>query len=86
MTVSIQSIEDGVTIQVGQQTWLGVAASLGVTAFQVLRNPFALIGRLDDLAQDIENLQLSDEVWKVIEDTARTFGNDSPIIRKTSPA
>jgi hypothetical protein len=82
LTVTLQAIEDGVTIQMGQQNWLGVAASLGTTAFQVLHNPMALIGRLDDLAQDIESLQLSEDVWKVIEDTATTLGTTHQLSEK----
>ncbi len=74
LTVSVQSVEDGVTIKVGQQAWLGVAASLGYTALLALKNPFAVLGRLDDLAQDIENLKLTEEVWKVIDNTARLYG------------
>jgi hypothetical protein len=73
LSITVQSIEDGVSIQVGQQAWLGVAASLGISAFAAFRNPFGLLSRLDDIAQDIEYIQLSDEVWKVIEDTARTL-------------
>jgi hypothetical protein len=69
LTISIQTVEDGIMIEMGQQAWLGVAASLGQTAFWALRNPFHLLGRLDDLAQDIENLQLSERTWKVIDRT-----------------
>src|SRR5512145_521691 len=65
LTVTIQTFEDGVMAEIGQQAWLGVAASLGTTAFWALRNPFSLLGRLDDLAQDIENLQLGERVWQV---------------------
>ena len=71
LTVQLREVEDGVAVQLGKQTWLGLAASLGVTALSVFRNPFSLIGRLDDLAQDIENLQLTEEVWDVIENVAR---------------
>ena len=74
LTVTIQKVEDGVMIQIGQQAWLGVAASLGQTAFSLLRNPFALLGRLDDLAQDIESLQLQESVWKIIDRTAAAHG------------
>ena len=74
MTVSIQKFEDGVMAEIGQQAWLGVAASLGTTALSALRNPFALLGRLDDLAQDIENLTLSDRVWQVIASSAQSRG------------
>jgi len=74
VSVILQKHEDGVLVQIGQQAWLGVAASLGVTAISILRNPLALLNRLDDLAQDIENLQISEEVWKVLDLTARSLG------------
>lgn len=74
LTVHLRDVEDGIAVQLGKQTWLGVAASLGVTALSAFRNPFSLLGRLDDLAQDIENLQLTDEVWDVIENVARMRG------------
>ena len=66
LTVNVQKVQDGIMIELGQQAWLGVAASLGQTAFWLLRNPFNLIGRLDDLAQDIESLQLKERVWQVV--------------------
>jgi hypothetical protein len=66
LTVTIQTVEDGVMIELGQQAWLGLAASLSVTALSALRNPLALLHRLDDLAQDFENIQISDRVWQVI--------------------
>ena len=74
ISVTLRSLEDGIAVQVGKQAWLGVAASLGTTALRAIRNPFSLISRLDDLAQDIESLQLSEEVWQVIENLARTIG------------
>lgn len=74
LTITIHRLEDGISVQVGKQAWMGIAASLGVTALSALRNPFALIGRLDDIAQDIESLQLNEEVWQVIERTVRQYG------------
>jgi hypothetical protein len=74
LTVSIQSAEDGIMVEIGQQAWLGVAASLGQTALSALRNPFSLLGRLDDLAQDIENMQLNEHVWKVIDSVVAATG------------
>ncbi|MFN2303517.1 MAG: zinc ribbon domain-containing protein, partial [Anaerolineales bacterium] len=74
LTITIHQVEDGVSVQIGQQAWLGVAASLGLTALSALRNPLSLLGRIDDIAQDIESLQLDDEVWEVIEDTVRQHG------------
>jgi DNA-directed RNA polymerase subunit RPC12/RpoP len=74
LTVSLQKVEDGVMVEIGQQAWLGVAASLGQTAFSALRNPFSLLGRLDDLAQDFENIQLSEKVWRIIDRAAAAVG------------
>ena len=74
LTVTIQKVGDGVMIEMGQQAWMGVAASLGASAFAALRNPLSLLGRLDDIAQDIENLQLADRIWQVIEQAARSAG------------
>jgi len=74
LTVTVQSFEDGVMIEIGQQAWLGVAASLGQTAISALRNPFSLLGRLDDLAQDIENMQLTEKIWNTVNRAAATLG------------
>jgi len=74
LTVGIQKMEDGVMIELGQQAWLGIAASLGQTAWSALRNPFTLLSRLDDLAQDIENIQLTEKIWKTIDKAVATLG------------
>lgn len=74
MTVVIQKMEDGILVELGQQAWLGVAASLGASALAAIRNPFSLLGRLDDIAQDIENLQLGERIWQVIAKTLQIAG------------
>jgi hypothetical protein len=74
ITVQLSKVEDGVLIRIGQQQWLGVAASLGMTALAAIRNPFSLLGRLDDLAQDIASLQLTARVWQTIEKVADALG------------
>lgn len=74
LTVSLDGVEDGVMVQLGSQAWLGVAASLGVSALATLRNPLSLLGRLDDIAQDLESLQLSNLVWQVVERFAAGAG------------
>ena len=74
MTVTIQSLEEGIMVELGQQAWLGVAASLGMSALAAIKNPFSLLGRLDDIAQDIEHLQMSERVWAVISKAARAAG------------
>jgi len=74
LSISIQVVEDGVMVTVGKQAVLGVAASLGVSALAAIRNPLSLLGRIDDIAQDIESLQLSDDIWQVIEATVKDLG------------
>jgi hypothetical protein len=82
LTVTIQKVEDGVMVELGQQAWLGVAASLGVSALAALRNPFSLLGRLDDIAQDIESLQLSERIWVVIGKTAEALGASTELSKR----
>jgi RNA polymerase subunit RPABC4/transcription elongation factor Spt4 len=74
LTITLRQVEDGVAVQIGQQTWYGVAASLGQTLLQAVINPWNIIHRLDDIAQDVENLQLAERAWLIIENTARSQG------------
>ena len=74
LTVTINKVDDGVVVQLGSQAWMGVAASLGQTAMAALINPWNLLGRLDDIAQDIENIKLPDEVWQTLEEAAVAAG------------
>ncbi len=74
LSVLIQKVEDGVSVQLGQQAWMGVAASLGISAIALLQNPLNILNRLDDIFQDVENLQMVEEVWKVIDLTAQSYG------------
>jgi hypothetical protein len=75
VSVSLQNVADGVAVEIGKQAWLGIAASLGVSTIAALRNPFSLLNRLDDIAQDIESVQLTENVWNVIDTTARSLGS-----------
>lgn len=84
LTVNIQTVEDGIMIEMGQQAWLGVMASLGQTAFSALRNPFSLLGRLDDLAQDIESIQLSERTWMVIDRSVKALKASYALSEKLS--
>jgi DNA-directed RNA polymerase subunit RPC12/RpoP len=84
ITVSIQKVSDGVLIQIGQQEWFGTAASLGRTTIATLLNPWNLLGRLDDIAQDVENLQLSEHVWQVVERSARAIGSGFELSERLS--
>lgn len=74
LTIYLEKVKDGVAVQVGEQAWLGIAASIGTTILSIWRNPFNLIHRLDDIAQDVENIQVSEQVWTVIDNYARMRG------------
>lgn len=74
ISVTLQKHKDGVAVMVGEQSWLGVAASLGQTAFYAIRNPFHLLGRLGSIAQDVESIQLTDRIWQVIEQYTQSVG------------
>ncbi len=74
LTIYLEKVKDGVAVQVGEQAWLGIAASIGTTILSVWRNPFNLIHRLDDIAQDVENIQVSEQVWTLIDNYARMRG------------
>lgn len=84
LAVNIQKIEDGVTVQIGQQQWMGVAASLGQTAIAALMNPMNLLSRLDDIAQDIQNLQLNEKVWEIIAREVRAKGASHQLSERLS--
>jgi len=73
LSVIIQKIEDGVAVQVGQQNYLGVAASLGASAFAIFRNPLNLLGRINDISADVQSLMLTSEVWRKIEEIASAY-------------
>jgi hypothetical protein len=74
LMVQLTAIEDGVMIQLGQQDWIGVAASLGLTALMALHRPLSLFNRIDDLAEDLSSLQLAERVWQTIDQTAMGLG------------
>jgi len=41
MTATISKVADGLSITVGQQNWLGLAASLGFSALSAVHNPLS---------------------------------------------
>jgi hypothetical protein len=84
LSVNLQKIEDGVMVQVGEQQWLGVAASLGQTALAALMNPLNLLGRLDDIAQDVSNLQLNEKIWQTISRVVNAAGASQQLSERLS--
>jgi hypothetical protein len=82
LTINIEKVTDGVLVQLGEQNTLGIVASLGQSAWATFRNPFNLLHRLDDIAQDIENLQLDDDVWEAITKAAHAAGASHELSEK----
>ena len=74
ISVSVKQVEDGVAVQLGNQAWMGIAASIGQTVLSTWRNPWNILSRLDDLAQDLESLNYSEKVWEIIDHVARSAG------------
>lgn len=72
--VSLHQTDGRLEAQVGDQSVLGLAGSLGASALLAWLNPLNLLGRLDDIAADIENLTLEDQVWKVLDRIAAEGG------------
>ena len=82
LSIRLQTVEDGVSVEVGKQAWLGIAASLGVSALYAIKNPMNLLHRLDDIAQDIESLSISEEIWKVLDNTAQSLGTGMELSKR----
>lgn len=74
ISVQLSQVEDGVHVRLGEHQWLGLAASLGQTALMALLRPASIIGRLDDVAQDISSLQLAEQIMQTLKDTATALG------------
>ncbi|MFQ5410487.1 MAG: zinc ribbon domain-containing protein [Anaerolineales bacterium] len=74
LTATFQKVEDGVLVSLGQQEWMGIAASLGKTALSALVNPWSILDRLDDVAADVNHLQLENRVWQAIEHFTQSAG------------
>jgi hypothetical protein len=74
LTVTIAKVEDGVTVTVGEQQVLGIAADLVQTGIGALLNPMSLIGEIDDVVRNVSKLNLPDQVWEAIEEYCRSVG------------
>ncbi len=79
LSIVIQKHEDGILVEMGEQEWLGIAADFGQTALAALQNPWNLLGRLDDIAADVDSLQLPEKVWQAIDRFAKSKGASTQI-------
>jgi hypothetical protein len=67
LTLHLNDTDDGVMVSVQKQKWLGIAASIGTSAIATVINPWNLLSRIDDIAQDIESITMIDDIWHVVE-------------------
>jgi predicted RNA-binding Zn-ribbon protein involved in translation (DUF1610 family) len=74
LVVTIAKAEDGVTVTVGEQQVLGIAADLVQTGIGALLNPMSLIGEIDDVVRNVSKLNLPDQVWEAVEEYCRSVG------------
>ena len=82
LTVHLDDTDDGVMVGIQKQKWLGIAASIGTSAIATVMNPWNLLSRIDDIAQDIESLTLVDDIWNVIEKRVRLAGAGKQLSEK----
>ena len=74
LTLHLNDTDDGVIVSMQKQKWLGIAASIGTSAIATVMNPWNLLSRIDDIAQDIESITMSDNLWDVIEKRVQLAG------------
>jgi hypothetical protein len=74
LAVGLSPASGGVLVTVGDHNLLGVAADLMQTGLGALRNPFVLIGELDDVARNVEKLNLPAQVWEAVDHYCQSVG------------
>src|SRR5690606_7763480 len=82
LAVALTKRGERIEASVGEQSVLGLAGSLGASAFLTWLNPMNLLGRLDDIASDIENLSLEQQVWKLLDRMAANGGASTQLARR----
>jgi hypothetical protein len=80
--VSLRENDGHLEATVGDQSLMELAGSLGASAFLFWLNPLNLVGRLDDIAADIENLTLEDKVWNLLDRMAANGGASERLARQ----
>lgn len=82
VSVALRDRGERLEASVGEQSVLGLAGSLGASAFLAWLNPINLLGRLDDIAADLENLTLEDKVWKLLDRMAANSGASTQLSKR----
>jgi DNA-directed RNA polymerase subunit RPC12/RpoP len=74
ITVGIVQDEDSITVTMGQQKWMGLAADLAKTGIMALINPWYLLNELDDVARNVDWLTMRNDVWQAIDGYCQAVG------------
>ncbi len=74
ITVTIAPTEEGVKVDMGEPQWLEVAADLVQTGLGALINPWSLVHRVDDVARNVQDLNLPQQIWTAVEQYVKTVG------------
>jgi len=72
--ILLRDFEDGVIVNIGEQNLAGIATSIGISALSTILNPANLLHRIDDIAQDIESIQLEDHLLDIVIAAAESLG------------
>jgi hypothetical protein len=74
LAVGLSPASNGVLVTVGDHNLLGLAADLVQTGLGAWRNPLALIGEIDDVARNMEKLNLPAQVWEAVDHYCQSMG------------
>jgi hypothetical protein len=74
LAVGLSPASDGVMVTVGDHNLLGLAADLVQTGLGAWRNPLALIGEIDDVARNVEKMNLPAQVWATVDHYCQSMG------------
>jgi len=67
LSINVVQKDEFVEVSFDEQDVLGPAGDLLGVGLRALRNPLTAIGRLADVADDLETLSISESVWKAVE-------------------
>ena len=68
VVVSVINHAESSLIQIGDPEWMNIAGSIGATLLGTLIRSVNIIGRIDDLSVDLNNVQLPDRVKQLVND------------------
>jgi len=74
LTVGIARGEGQIEVTLGQQRWLGAVADLVQTGLLALINPLSIVTRIDDVARNISELTLPQQVWEAVDHYCESVG------------